>query len=700
MVLVTSMGLLAQGSTWQTATLISSGQTKTGTLDATTTEAWYKINVTQEGTIDFTLTASEGLTFYRSGTQVYGYWQDAIRAWGTFSGDLYANNLTFTATNAGKGTYYIRINRNGGSGTFTLKYKFTRCSLNNDPEPNDDYEHASLLQSGTTQGRLGYCTADNVTDTDDWYKIVVPEEGKVELVATATENLKFYRGYTQVLGYWQDAIRAWGDFSGDLYADTLTFTATNVGKGTYYIRISRTSGSGGYRLKYTFTPCPLAADPEPNNDYEHATLLQTGTTQARLGYRTSDNVTDKEDWFKIVVPEDGRIELVATATEDLKFYRGWTQVYGYWQDAIRVWGDFSGDLNADTLKFTATNVGKGTYYIRIYHNGGSGGYRLKYTFTPCPLAADPEPDPENYESATLLKTETTQARLGYRTSDNVTDKEDWFKIVVPEDGRIELVATATENLTFYRGYTQVYGYWQDAIRAWGDFSGELYEDTLKFTATNVAQGTYYIRIYHNGGSGGYRLKYTFTPCPLENDFEPNNDYQHYNRLINGKTTEAHLGYRNSENVTDNEDWYRINVPTDGDIELVATATQDLTFYRSGTYVYIYRDNNIYGFGGFSGSELYSPTLTFTATNVAKGTYYIRIVRGGGSGGYTMRYNGPASEISGDVDGDGIVNISDVAELTDILLSGSGEYLPNGDADGDGRITIADVTEIVDMLTGN
>ncbi len=572
MVLVTSMGLLAQGSTWETATLISSGQTKTGTLDATTTDAWYKINVTQEGTIDFTLTASGGLTFYRSWTQVHGYWQGALRAWGNFSGELYTDNLTFKATNAGKGTYYIRINRSGGSGTFTLKYKFTRCPLNNDPEPNNDYEHASLLQSGTTtQARLGYRTADDVTDNDDWYKIVVPEEGKVELIATATEDLKFYRSWTQVHGYWQDAISAWGNFSGELYTDSLNFTATNVGKGTYYIRINRSGGSGGYRLKYTFTPCPLAADPEPNNDYEHATLLQSGTTQARLGYRTSDNVTDNDDWYKIVVPEDGRIELVATATEDLKFYRSWTQVYGYWQDAPR---------------------------------------------------------------------------------------------------------------------------------AWGDFSGELYTDTLKFTATNVAKGTYYIRIYHNSGSGGYRLKYTFTPCPLENDFEPNNDYQHYNRLISGKTTEAHLGYRTSDNVTDNEDWYRINVPTDGDIELVATATEDLTFYRSGSYVYIYRDDNIYGFGGFSASELYSPTLTFTATNVAKGTYYIRIVRGGGSSGYTMRYNGPASEISGDVDGDGIVNISDVAELTDILLSGSGEYLPNGDADGDGRITIADVTEIVDMLTGN
>ena len=55
---------------------------------------------------------------------------------------------------------------------------------------------------------------------------------------------------------------------------------------------------------------------------------------------------------------------------------------------------------------------------------------------------------------------------------------------------------------------------------------------------------------------------------------------------------------------------------------------------------------------------------------------------------------------GDVDGDGVVTISDVTALIDYLLAETpidGE----GDVDGDGKITISDVTEIIDiLLTGS
>ena len=87
--------------------------------------------------------------------------------------------------------------------------------------------------------------------------------------------------------------------------------------------------------------------------------------------------------------------------------------------------------------------------------------------------------------------------------------------------------------------------------------------------------------------------------------------------------------------------------------------------------------------------------------MSKGTYYIKISRGSGSGGYTLRYNGPISDIPGDVDGDGEVNIGDISDITDYLLNGDPmNPLPNGDADGDGRITIGDVTALIDILLGN
>ena len=713
MVLVTSMGLLAQGSTWQTATLISSGQTKTGSFNQNHTEDWYKINVTQEGTIDFTgivtsgdLTLSNSSSVKGVGTNGDLYDRYYIRGKESFRDDT----ITLNAINVGKGTYYIKILRYGGTGSYSLKYKFTQCPQSGDPEPNNEFASASQLQSGNTvQGRLGYISSDNVTDYDDWYKIVIPEEGHVELRAIAASGdllLSYTSNFNGVNT--SGNIYNRGQFTGkeSFRDDTITFNATNVGKGTYYIRINRYSGSGGYKLYYKFTPCPLGADPEPNNDYEHASLLQSGTTaQGRLGYVTSENVMDGEDWYKIVVPEEGNVELKAIATEDLLLSNS-SSFNGFKNGGTYSRGNFYGkeSFRDDTITFNATNVGKGTYYIRILRYGGSGGYTLYYKFTPCPQTADPEPN-NDYASSSLLQSgKTVQGRLGYVTSDDVTDSEDWYKIVVPEEGHIELMATVASGDLLLSNGSSFNGFKNGNTYSRGNISGtaSFKDDTITFNATNVGKGTYYIRIYRYGGSGGYKLYCKFTPCPLKADPEPNNSYEDYTRLLNGKTTEGRMGYCTSDDVTDTEDWYRIIVPQEGPIDVTINTTEDLRINNGSSIQGVRDDGSLYTIGYFSGNMSYGSTsLTYHNNKLNPGIYYFRITRYSGSGGYQITYNGPISEIPGDVDGDGILNIGDAAELIDYLLNHeTAGSIANGDADGDGNITIADVTAILDRLRGN
>ena len=52
---------------------------------------------------------------------------------------------------------------------------------------------------------------------------------------------------------------------------------------------------------------------------------------------------------------------------------------------------------------------------------------------------------------------------------------------------------------------------------------------------------------------------------------------------------------------------------------------------------------------------------------------------------------------GDVNADGLINITDVTELIDLLLSGSSTYLSNADANSDGSVNITDVTDLIDLL---
>ncbi|MBQ6166594.1 MAG: family 10 glycosylhydrolase [Muribaculaceae bacterium] len=54
-------------------------------------------------------------------------------------------------------------------------------------------------------------------------------------------------------------------------------------------------------------------------------------------------------------------------------------------------------------------------------------------------------------------------------------------------------------------------------------------------------------------------------------------------------------------------------------------------------------------------------------------------------------------ISGDVNGDSTVNISDINAVISMILSGT--YSPNGDVNGDGTVNIADINVIIDLIIG-
>ena len=54
-----------------------------------------------------------------------------------------------------------------------------------------------------------------------------------------------------------------------------------------------------------------------------------------------------------------------------------------------------------------------------------------------------------------------------------------------------------------------------------------------------------------------------------------------------------------------------------------------------------------------------------------------------------------SALLGDVNGDGIVNVSDVTALVNVILST--ENYENCDINGDGTINVSDVTELVNQI---
>ena len=625
------IGMLAQGTTWESATTLDNGSTGRGSLSSTTTEAWYKIVVREEGTVEFTVTPSGNLniqyiTLYR--------WPGEGEP--TFRNDkvVGTDKTVFKVTDVGAGTYYIRLNRWDKEGTYTVNYQFTPCPLGNDAEPNNEWDEGAILKSGeTVEGRLGYLDANDFRDNIDWYTIEVPEEGTVEFTVIPNQENELNIQYIQLYRPGEES-PAWRTDK-VVGKEQAVFRVTNVGAGTYYVRLNRWDGHGGYTLRYEFTPCPLANDPEPNNEWNTLgkdALLESGVTvEGRLGYVDANDFRDVEDWYTIEVPEEGTVEFTVIPDQEnalniqyIGLYRPGEESPAWRTDKV---------VGKEKAVFRVTNVGAGTYYIRLNRWDGHGGYTMSYEFTPCPLANDPESNDEYTKGSVLESGKTVEGRLGYLDALDFRDVDDWYKIEVSTDGTAEFTvnpdqenALNIQNIGLYRP--------GDEGPVWRTDMGIGKEEKV-FTITDLGKGAYYIRLHRWDGHGGYSLKYEFIPNRYVGDEEPNDTYDLAQPLIKGQKVMAHLGYRDDKDFRDVDDWYTIEVDGAGTVSLTAVPNQqyelniqymDLLYEKDGaTHSIKYT-----GVGKVQGSILLN--------NIDKGTYYVHIHRWDGHGGYTLLYD--------------------------------------------------------------
>ena len=125
------------------------------------------------------------------------------------------------------------------------------------------------LKSGpAVTGQLGYSFNGN-TDAIDWFKIVVPKEGSVTFSTRTETTLRL-----SWLGlYIPNAEGTAVDYRTDKNMDaqgndtTVTFSVNALGAGTYYVRLRRYNGYGGYTLKYEYERNPWDRDNLQNGTF-------------------------------------------------------------------------------------------------------------------------------------------------------------------------------------------------------------------------------------------------------------------------------------------------------------------------------------------------------------------------------------------------------------------------------------------------
>jgi len=582
-------------NTPEEANIIALNGTQTGTLSSSDNQDWFKFTLITEGAITFNA-VTDG-TLQVNNLKIYDQNGTSVIATGT-----YGDTANVTYNNLLPGIYYLKVPLWSLNGSYTITNTFTPAGYPNDAEPNDLPKQAILIQpTDSLTGRLAYF-GNNYTDLTDWYKVVIPEDGKIDfhVVGESTlqvNNLKIYDiDTTTIIATGSYGVNAW-------------VTHNNLLPGTYFLKVPKWSGYGSYYITSKFTKADLLIEVENNDSAEVAnTIFFNDSITAHIGY-TQASYTDKEDWYKFTIPLDGKMDIQVVCTTPLQV----NNLIIYDVDATKQIA--SGSYGA-TASVSHNNLMPGTYYIKVPLWSNYGSYSLTTKFTPAAYDVEVEPNDSAKNALILNVNDSATAHMGYYTN-NYTDLTDWYKFTIPQDGKIEVSVKCTSTLQVNN--LKIYD--TDTTK---EIASGTYGVNAAVSYNNLLPGTYFIKTPHWSGFGSYYIVTKFTPAVYPNDKEPNDSAKYAITLNPNDSLTAHLAYYGS-NYTDLTDWYKVTIPQDGKIEVAVKCTSTLQV------------NNLKIYDTDTTKEIASGTYGVNATvsynNLLPGTYFIKTPHWSGYGSY-------------------------------------------------------------------
>jgi hypothetical protein len=357
----------------------------------------------------------------------------------------------------------------------------------------------------------------------------------------------------------------------------------------------------------------IPAENEPNNTSSTANTLDLNGSIAGA----INNVDDFYDFFKVTLPNDGKISFSLNPGAlpggylDLYDQNG----YNFLKQSIQ-----TGDASADIL--TYENLKAGTYFIRV-GGGGEGSYVLSdiFTATAIPSGNDAEPDDKQSESVAMNINSSMTGHLGFWGNGEV-DNYDYFSFTTSYDGKIAFALVPEITLD---GYLDLYDQNGYSFLRRSLQTGVGISDSLIYE--NLQAGTYFIRV-GGGGYGSYTLNNIFTPTsiPTGNDVEPNNSYSQAISISNGLSLTGHIGFWGNGSV-DDYDYYSFTLSKKSNITIKANPESSLDVVFD-----IYTSGGNYIVSGINAGIGLTDSLFYQSLEA--GTYFIRI-SGGGYGSYTL-----------------------------------------------------------------
>lgn len=498
------------------------------------------------------------------------------------------------------GTYYVivkipdAISPMKGNYTATLNFLPEEA----DAEPNDNVlQAAEMPLQGEVKGHIGYY-GDHFTDNSDFYRITLPQDGKLELTVypDSTGNL--------ALGLYESVIfnnLDYKDQKGKGESEKITYP--NLLAGTYIVLVNRSEGNCSYNLTSLFA-ANESPDNEPNDTLATAvpvTIADSASVQGKMGYY-GNQYRDDNDYFQVTIPSYGKLSLEAKMDSG----DGLSVGFQLWDSSLRYLGNggvFDG-------------LDGGIYHVRMYRNGGYGSYTATMKFEP-----KEAPVPVSVTATPLSP--NGQVNNIPISPDN---PEAWFSISLPEDGALTVSMQFPSTLYVYMGLFCDNG----LDRMAGDVNAYWTTETRSIHIPNIRQGEYKVKVWRADGSGVGTVTTEFVPV-TKVDEEPNDEYTSLSTIAYNQSYVGHLGYFGN-GWRDTLDLYQLDIPEDGSLSV--TANFSSTSYN---YITLYnKDGNAYGKISENNGYWTADPRSVGKVDIKAGQYIIQISRADGYGPYDFK----------------------------------------------------------------
>ncbi|MBL7922954.1 MAG: pre-peptidase C-terminal domain-containing protein [Bacteroidia bacterium] len=586
-----------------TSDMLSIGLPQNGSLGGSDQYDYYQLTTATDGNI--VISASNNNNAYLF---IYLYDSDGSTQLAA-NGGFAQSGISLTASGLAAGTYYALVYSSAVT-NYTLNGTLISSLYANDQEPNNvPLQAITLTMPNPVTGHIAYRANGGGIDNYDYYAVTSNADGDI-LVNFSNDN----NAYSYLYLYDIDGTTQLNSSAG--YAGSgISMTTAGLAAGTYYVVVYGT-GYCGYTMTTSLNANPMPNDPISNSHFINApSFAQNDSINGHIAYRNNGGSYDNYDYYSFY--SSGDYDITISLKNNTNAY---TYIYLFDTDTITQLGSAAGYAQGG-ISFTTNGLAAGTYYIMVYASAGAhSGYTLKNTYTPNPLAGDPEPNNLPGQATPFPVNSSLTGHIAYRNIGGSHDVNDYYQLVTTQDGNIQISLTNTNN-----SYTYIYLYDQDGSTQLGSAAAYA-QSGVSFTVNGLAAGTYYVLVYASGGSySGYTLSNTLTVTPYENDIEDNGTSGTAQALNNSPVKSGHIGHRYNGGSYDNYDYRKITMLNLDSLRI------ELSFsYTNYVYVYLYNaaQSQLYGNAGYGGNYV----IFFNA--LPAGDYYL-VVYASSPNAYTI-----------------------------------------------------------------